>query len=184
MIFMSNLAAIVNPRSHLNFQPMKRSFSLAFFLVFLLSVFNSYTQNIPVYPIPSYNVAVNGYANFKNNLQSIKNPIKAKQELDVQVRSGSGTHNCTAIVWVYSLDQTTVFGPYTVTCGQTLSVPIDERQWGVLVESEEEVIVDVWIETGDNSTIQGCINEKQESNHHDSGASFEFGFSEENSCSK
>lgn len=93
-----------------------------------------------------------------------------------------GTKSCTATVWVYSLDQTTVLGPYTVTCGQTLSVPIDERQWGVLVESEEEVIVDVWIETGDNSSIQGCKNEKQESNRQDNVALFEFGFSsEENS---
>lgn len=85
-----------------------------------------------------------------------------------------GTKNCTATVWVYSLDQTTVLGPYTVTCGQTLSVPIDERQWGVLVESEEEVIVDVWIEAGDNSLIQGCNNEKQESKHQDYCAIFEF----------
>lgn len=34
------------------------------------------------------------------------------------------------------------------------SVPIDERQWGVLVESEEEVIVDIWIVAGDNITIK------------------------------
>jgi hypothetical protein len=33
-------------------------------------------------------------------------------------------------------------------------VPIDERQWGVLVESEEEVIVDIWIVAGDNITIK------------------------------
>jgi hypothetical protein len=156
---------------------MKRSFSFAIFLVFLFSGFNSYSQSIPVYPIPSYNVAVNGYANFKNNLQSLKNPVRAKQELDIQIRSGSGTHNCTATVWVYSLDQTTVLGPYTATCGQTLSVPIDERQWGVLVESEEEVIVDVWIVTGDKSTIQGGNNEKKESNHQNYSAIFEFGSS-------
>jgi len=179
MIFMPILVAIVNPRSHLNFQPMKRSFSFAIFLIILLSGFNSFTQNIPVYPIPSYNVAVNGYANFKNNLQSQRNPVRAKQELNIQIRSSSGTHNCTATVWVYSLDQTTVLGPYTVTCGQTLSVPIDERQWGVLVESEEEVIVDVWIVTGDNSTIQGSNNDKKESEHQDYCAINEIGTSTE-----
>lgn len=179
-ILVPNLVSIVNPRSHVNFLPMKKSFSFAIFLVFLLSCYNSYAQNIPVYPIPSYNVSVNGYANFKNNLQSLKNPVRAKQELDIQIRSGSGTHNCTATVWVYSLDQTTVLGPYTVTCGQTLSVPIDERQWGVLVESEEEVIVDVWIVTGDNSPIQGGNNKKQESNRSESGAIFELGTSSEN----
>jgi hypothetical protein len=47
------------------------------------------------------------------------------------------------------------------------------------VESEETVIVDVWIETGDNSTIQGGNNEKQESNHSESGAIFELGTSSE-----
>ena len=57
------------------------------------------------------------------------------------------------------------------------SVPIDERQWGVLVESEEEVMVDVWIVTGDNSTIQGSNNEKHESNHSESGAIFDLGTS-------
>lgn len=158
---------------------MKRSFSFAIFLVFLLSCYNSYAQNIPVYPIPSYDVTVTGYANFKDNLHVQKNPVKARRDIHVQVRSGTESLNCQATVWIYSLDQTTVLGPYTVTCGQTLTVSIDERQWGVLVESEEAVIVDVWIETGDNSTIQGGNNEQQESNHSESGAIFELGTSSE-----
>lgn len=158
---------------------MKRSFPIGFFLMFLLAGFNSFSQSIPVYPIPSYDVTVTGYANFKDNLHVQNNPVKARRDIHVQVRSGTESLNCQATVWVYSLDQTTVLGPYTVTCGQTLTVPIDERQWGVLVESEEAVIVDVWIETGDNSTMQGGNNEQQESNHSESGAIFELGTSSE-----
>lgn len=138
----------------------------------------SSAQVIPTYPIPSYGVHVTGYANFREGYHNTSKSTREKMTANVVVTS-VGTKSCTATVWVYSLDQTTVLGPYTVTCGQTLSVPIDERQWGVLVESEEEVIVDVWIVTGDNSTIQGGNNEKQESNHSESGAIFEQGTSSE-----
>lgn len=68
-----------------------------------MSVFNSYTQNIPVYPISSYNVAIDGYANFKNNLQSLKNPVKVKKKLSILIRSLSETHNYTATVGVYGI---------------------------------------------------------------------------------
>jgi hypothetical protein len=37
-------------------------------------------------------------------------------------------------------------GPHTLCEGQTLSVEIDENEWGVLVESEAHLVVDVWIE--------------------------------------
>jgi len=37
-------------------------------------------------------------------------------------------------------------GPYLVQCGETLTVEIDEREWGVLVETGSETLVDVWIE--------------------------------------
>jgi hypothetical protein len=49
-------------------------------------------------------------------------------------------------VLVYRLDQSISYGPYTVGCGQTLDVEIDYNLWGVLVESEVEVFVDVYIE--------------------------------------
>ncbi len=133
---------------------MKTSFSMAVLMVFVLIRFDSYSQTIPTYPIPSYNVHVNGYANFRDNYVIKSNPSKAKQELDVQARTTSGSQNCQATVWVYSLDQTTVLGPYTITCGQTLTIPIDEREWGVLVESDEDVIIDVWKTTSSQKKSQ------------------------------
>jgi uncharacterized membrane protein len=149
---------------------MKTSLLMAILMVFLLTGLDSYAQSIPTYPIPSYNILVNGYANFRDNYVTRSNPTKAKQELHVQVRTANGSQNCQATVWIYSLDQTTVFGPYTVTCGQTLTIPIDEREWGVLIESEEDVIVDVWKTTSSqkkpqiNSLIQdqSCIIVEQE----------------------
>jgi len=38
-----------------------------------------------------------------------------------------------------------VLGPYTVYAGETLDVEIDEREWGVLVQTTYEIQVDVWI---------------------------------------
>ncbi|MCX6303846.1 MAG: hypothetical protein NT040_02655 [Bacteroidetes bacterium] len=129
-------------------------------------------QAIPTYPIPSYNVRVIGYANFRQDYHLNSKSTREKRNVQVNITS-SNPYGCTATVWIYSLDHATVLGPFTVTCGQTLTVPIDDRQWGVLVESEEEVFVDVWIVTGDNSTIKGGNNEKQESNHSELGFIFE-----------
>ncbi|MEI6898765.1 MAG: hypothetical protein WCL00_02710, partial [Bacteroidota bacterium] len=111
----------------------------------LFGIANLDGQNIPTYPIPSYNISVDGYANFLNQHSNSKNTSRGKRDANIHLKSGSvGNPNCEATVWVYSLDQTTILGPYTVNCGETLTVEIDEREWGVLVESEEEVIVDVW----------------------------------------
>jgi len=49
-------------------------------------------------------------------------------------------------VWVFTIDQTTILGPFYLGCDQILEVPIDDRAWGVLIESEDEILVDVWIE--------------------------------------
>ncbi|MDP1615648.1 MAG: hypothetical protein Q8L68_07600 [Methylococcales bacterium] len=157
---------------------MKKNLVLTIFSVIVMYCQSTFGQVIPTYPIPSYGVHVFGYANFREGYHNPAKSTREKMTVNVVVTS-VGTKSCIATVWVYSLDQTTVLGPYTVTCGQTLSVPIDERQWGVLVESEEEVIVDVWIDSGDNTTIQGCKNEKKDSNHQDYCAICEFGTSSE-----
>jgi len=38
-----------------------------------------------------------------------------------------------------------VLGPSTVYAGETLDVPIDERDWGVIVQTSYEIQVDVWV---------------------------------------
>ena len=124
---------------------MKKVILFTAILLMACVFMDGYPQGIPTYPIPSYNITVDGYANFRENYHSVNlKQTKEKREVNVHVKSVFGSQGCQATVWVYSLDQTTILGPYTVNCDETLVVQIDERDWGVLVESEEEITVDVW----------------------------------------
>ena len=123
---------------------MKNTFGLLILFLFIaISGLNG--QTVPTYPIPSYNITVNGYANFANIHSNPENNTKGRRDVTIRLNSGPVTDtNCVATVWVYRIDQSAVLGPYTVHCGETLVVAIDDGEWGVLVESEEVVIVDVW----------------------------------------
>lgn len=119
---------------------MKKTF---FLIVFLcgIGVLMVSAQN----PIPSYNVPVYHVANFqeqqnKDNLQLIS---RGKREVVVQ---GHGTPSSLATVYVYSLDYLDLLGPFTIHGGETLRVEIDSREWGVFVESQDHLTMDVWIE--------------------------------------
>jgi hypothetical protein len=134
--------------------PIKKNYlrmtmiAIVLLMLFSFGCSNIYSQNIPVYPIPSYNVVVDGYADFMNQFSnSQNNQNKAKRDVIVHLKSAvEPSLPCQATVWVYSLDLTTVLGPFSLVCGNELSVQIDERDWGVFVETEDKVIVDVWIE--------------------------------------
>jgi hypothetical protein len=124
--------------------------NLVLFLLFTVSLSGltgSFAQQLPSYPIPSYNVTIDSLANFSELTNSATSQVcEAKREINVQVKPKAGTGLCSATIWIYSLDQSTVLGPYSVSCGSTLTIEIDDREWGVLVESDDDVIVDVWIE--------------------------------------
>ena len=100
-------------------------------------------------PIPSWNVPVYFRANFQELNKGISNQSKAsrgKRVLHVNAQHGiSGPVDC-GTVWIYSLDSLNVIGPLQLCEGETLTIEIDENEWGVLVESEEHLVVDVWIE--------------------------------------
>ena len=138
---------------------MKKIFYVSVILITVFGFLQGLSQNIPTYPIPSYNIRVIGNANFQENYRDCNSDqILEKREVNVHIRSAISDPNCQATVWVYSLDQTTVLGPFTVNCGETLTVAIDDGEWGVLVESDEEIIVDVWFSAGGNkSVIEGTI---------------------------
>lgn len=128
---------------------MKKILWISVILITFFGLICGYGQTIPVYPIPSANVKVNGNAIFQENYTNLHpKQTRERREVHVRITSASGSHQCQAMVWVYSLDHTTLLGPFIVNCGETLTVEIDEREWGVLVESEEDVIVDVWIDGG------------------------------------
>jgi hypothetical protein len=101
------------------------------------------------YPIPSYNTPVNYRANFEEKKYGISQENSSREKRKVIVRTvcgSAGITSCTALVWVYSLDGQTIYGPFIVNPGTDLIVDIDDRLWGVYVESDDPIIVDVWIE--------------------------------------
>jgi hypothetical protein len=135
---------------------MKKELLLAVLLLLLFGLQKAFCQ----YPIPSYNVPVISKATFQeskvstggSSLNNNNGPVSApmaKREMDVKVNcSGSSSGgSCQATVWVYSLDGLTVLGPYVVYGGDILSVTIHDRDWGVLVTTEDDQTVDVWIES-------------------------------------
>ena len=121
------------------FQPMTRKTIL--FITALLLIFPLYSQNYPVYAIPSFGIPVSGVALFKDAINTEPIPVKGKRSVNISVR---GTPSTQASVILYTLDGSYSLGPYLVQTGQTLTVEIDEREWGVMVNSEEAVQVDVW----------------------------------------
>lgn len=124
---------------------MKR-FCLLILTSLLFCLPQIFSQNIPVYPIPSYGVAIIGSAVFKNSDVRVF-CLREKHNALVRLNSASSEDpDCQGTVWLYSLDNSSVLGPYTAFCGETLTVEVDEREWGVLVESESKVSVDVWFE--------------------------------------
>ena len=118
-------------------------------VLLILGFITMRAQSVKPFPIPSYNVPVDdNYARFQENVQP-NYPDASLEKRDVHViiiSRNPETPSCQATVWIYSLDGLDVLGPYTVMCGGTLVVPVDGRQWGVLVESASEIEVDVWIE--------------------------------------
>jgi len=138
---------------------MKKKLFLVALLLLLFGLQKAFCQ----YPIPSYNVNVTSWANFQesqlsseltipnsNNSGYVVSPM-AKRDMNVQVNccGFSSGDSCQATVWVYSLDGQTILGPFTVYGGDVLSVPIDDRDWGVIISTEDDITVDVWIGSDD-----------------------------------
>ena len=122
---------------------MKKIYFLAVLLILPFLAKQSFAQNIPTYNIPSYDIWVNGTTDFRE--QTTTETILGKRDVNVEVRTnGHSSEACACTVWVYRLDLTTTLGPYTVACGQTLQVEIDEEQLGVLVNPGTELYVSVW----------------------------------------
>ena len=114
-------------------------YCVSILLVFMIGLSVVQAQN----PIPSYNFPVYQRANF----QEMQGPTRAKKKVNVAVQCGSAkTSVCSATIYIYSLDFQTIYGPFTVSGGETLSMEVDGGEWGVYVESDDHVVVDVWIE--------------------------------------
>jgi len=115
----------------------------------IISLFIGVNSVYAQYPIPSYNIQVNTYATFKEKCSSTHNnpQTRTKRKLNVKIQCRALLlSNCSATVWVYSLDSLDILGPFHVTDAENLVVDIDDRAWGVLVVAQQPVIVNVWIQ--------------------------------------
>jgi hypothetical protein len=126
---------------------MKKIIFLIFFIIGGMMFTNIYAQ----YPIPSFKTPVNGKANFQErSLSMLDNDslIYGKRQIIITVTCvGKAIGECSATVWVYSLDGRDILGPYTVYGGGSLYVNIDDREWGVYVQTDDQITVSVWIES-------------------------------------
>ena len=116
-------------------------------------------QTIRPWQIPSLNIPVFGSALFQENLHPSNDNTEGRRKVYIEVsyQKTPDTLTNSVTVWIYSIDHTTVLGPYSVNYGVTLTVDIDDREWGVMVESSVTVIVSVWI-AQDDSMIQYDIS--------------------------
>lgn len=134
-------------------------------LIILLAITTSIictSEVIAQYSIPAYDVEIvadpttfeestsqSGFTqtNHRKPL-SIQLPgSDGERQMKVGVVSKNGGGGATAVVYIYSLDEQDILGPFTVVEGTVLSQSIDEREWGVeVVSSSEGAEVSVWIE--------------------------------------
>jgi hypothetical protein len=125
---------------------MKKFMFLTFVCAMLFSTFKVQAQAPRPYTIPSYNIGVNGLANFQESTLGDSTYLYGKKFLRVRTTWMSSLSSCNLAVYVYSLDGLDYTGPYSVSSGQVLSVEADNRTWGVLVQAECDVQSDVWID--------------------------------------
>jgi hypothetical protein len=98
-------------------------------------------------PIPSYNVHVFGQASFQETGSglSTSSPGDEKRDLNIQNSGGNYCPGASVVtVLVYRLDMKKSQGPFVIADGETLSVPIDNQEWGVQMDSSRPVTVSVW----------------------------------------
>jgi hypothetical protein len=111
-------------------------------------------------PIPSYNAKVSGSETFVENHQSNGNSAPdwvGKREM-VIVAQVSGPVGTPVNIWVYSLDLQDILGPYILYDRGSITVEIDDRNWGVLIQCEYNVTVSIWSGDGGGSTIGATEN--------------------------
>lgn len=120
---------------------MKRLVTLS--MLFLIGIKMCFAQ----YPIPSFNAVVDQRGTFKELLQKQQSCQLPELQRYIHVKyKTTKTLSDEITVYVCSLDGQTTYGPYNLGPGQTLTVAIDEREWGVAIFSDTEVVLDVWID--------------------------------------
>jgi hypothetical protein len=99
-------------------------------------------------PIPSFNVPVldKGYFYEDNSTPTNYDPSKERRDMNIS-NDGAGTNRPVSTgmtVYIYRLDQSVVLGPFIVSNGETLTVPIDGNHWGVIIQTSDPTNISVW----------------------------------------
>jgi len=117
--------------------------------VLILFVLSAFINPVKAqYPIPSYNKTVYDKATFEENdslVLSTESPRRMRQVIIHSTVAHMLSSTTNISVWIYSLDGQNISGPYPISSNYTY-FEIDNRQWGVRMVTEEEILVDVWIE--------------------------------------
>ena len=122
---------------------MKNLILFSFFC--FMGIFSAFAQ----FPIPSYNAVVDNRATFTEQTPCLKSIINTDSQRALNVkRKPSKTPGDDVAFYVCSLDGQTVLGPYNIAPNQTISIDIDDREWGIVVFTSVEVVLDVWITEG------------------------------------
>jgi hypothetical protein len=124
---------------------------VAIFIIVLFCLQGVFAQTLRPWPIPSFYIPVIGTALFQENIHPSTDNTDGRRRIHIQVSSQKTLDTLTnpVTVRIYSLDHATILGPYSVNYGVTLTVDIDDREWGVMVEASEVVVVSVWITLDD-----------------------------------
>lgn len=98
------------------------------------------------FPIPSYNATADNRTTFTEQAVGFKakSALDSKRVLIVQ-RPHNKTLSDSVMFYAGSLDGTTTLGPYYISSGQTVYIEIDDRSWGIIVYTENEIVLNVWI---------------------------------------
>jgi len=115
------------------------------FVFFIVVILSAGTQLEASRPIPSYKDAVSKTANYKEKQhnEDLKTDPKGKRSMII-VANVVGPAKTPITIWVYSLEGHTVLGPFVIYGDGELTVPIDNRPWGVVVQCDGKVVISVW----------------------------------------
>lgn len=102
-------------------------------------------------PIPSYRVPISNKAYFVETISVSANQDLSKEKRDMNVSNDGSAGNGNTpgrasdiIVQIFNLKGDVVLGPFVISSGQTLTVPIDGSGWGVSAEAYSPTYVSVW----------------------------------------
>lgn len=111
-----------------------------------MATHNAYSQSPVSYPIPSYDVLINGRAIFQESYGIAGNNTDGKKTISVISAAYNTIAPKSITVYVYSLDGLSCLGPFSFSVGQSFYIEVDNRNWGVQIQTIDLVEISVFID--------------------------------------